>query len=327
MKLATLRNDTRDGRLVVVSRDLRTAAPAGPEIPTMRGALEHWEHAVGPLQCLYERLNNGDATDAFEFDPATAAAPLPRASQWLDGSAFLNHGQLFVTAYRLDRNTQQAGIPLMYQGASDDFLGPCDDVVVPDEGDEIDFEGEIAVVVDDVPMGCTASAALHHIKLITLVNDVSLRAHGMREMKTGFGFIQGKPSTSFAPIAATPDELGTAWRDGRVCLPLHIRWNNEVFGRPDASQMDFSFPQLIAHAARTRRLSASTIIGSGTVSNADRSVGSATISERRVIELLDHGAIRTRFMRFGDRIRIEMPDARGVSIFGAIDQRIAASVV
>lgn len=322
MKLGTLKDGTRDGRLVIVSRDLRRAAQPRCAHTTLREALEHWPEVDRALVEQYDALNAGTLDGAFDFRPELAAAPLPRANQWLDGSAFLNHSELFVTAYKLERNTQQAGIPLMYQGASDDFLGPCDDVALPDEADDIDFEAEIAVIVDDVPMATGAADALSHVKLVTILNDVSLRAHGAREMKTGFGFIQGKPSSSFAPVAVTPDELGDAWRDGRVHLPILVSWNEREFGHPSGSEMSFSFADLIAHAARTRRLSAATIIGSGTVSNADRSVGSATIAERRVIELLDRGEIRTGFMRYGDRVRIEMRDAGGDSIFGAIDQRV-----
>ena|ERR1022692_588529 len=325
MKVGSIKDGTRDGQLVVVSRDLQRAAFGASGQKTLRDALENWTEAEAPLRAQYDALNAGRAGGAFAFDPRRAAAPLPRANQWLDGSAFLNHSELFVTAYKLEKNTQQAGIPLMYQGACDDFVGPCDDVVVPDEADDIDFEGEIAVIVDDVPMGTSVRQALHHIKLVTITNDVSLRAHGVREMKTGFGFIQGKPSSSFAPVAVTPDELGGAWRDGRLHLPLRVSWNGTPFGHPSGSEMSFSFAQLIEHAARTRRLSAATIIGSGTVSNTDRSAGSATIAERRVIELLDHGAIRTGFMRFGDSVRIEMLGEAGDSIFGAIDQRVAKS--
>lgn len=322
MKLASIKNESRDGRLVVVSRDLRWAAHGHCPFSSLREVLEHWDVVQADLHAQYDALNAGALSAVFAFEPSAAAAPLPRASQWLDGSAFLHHSELFVTAYKLERNTQQAGIPLMYQGASDDFLGPCDDIMLPDEADEIDFEGEIAVMLDDVPMGVSAADALAHVKLVTIVNDVSLRAHGAREMKTGFGFIQGKPSSSFAPVAVTPDELGAAWNGGRLHLPLIVSWNNEAFGHPHGGEMNFTFAELVAHAARTRRLSAATVIGSGTVSNKDPLAGSATIAERRVIELLDQGEIRTGFMRFGDRVRMEMRDASGISIFGAIDQRI-----
>jgi fumarylacetoacetate (FAA) hydrolase len=322
VKLASIKNGTRDGRLVVVSSDLRRAAYADCECVTLREALENWHHVEVHLRRQYNVLNTSDVSEAFAFDAGSAAAPLPRANQWLDGSAFLNHSELFVTAYKLERNTQQVGIPLMYQGACDDFLGPQDDIPLPDEADDIDFEGEIAVILDDVPMGTTATSALAHVKLVTIMNDVSLRAHGAREMKTGFGFVQGKPSSSFAPIAVTPDELGPAWHDGRLHLPLLVTWNDHPFGHPHGREMSFTFADLIAHASRTRRLSAATVIGSGTVSNKDRAVGSATIAERRVIELLEHGEMRTGFMQFGDRVRIEMLDTEGRTIFGAIDQKV-----
>lgn len=321
MKLATMKDGTRDGKLIVVSRDLRYATFGRCGHASLREALENWDAAAASLAGQYEAVNAQSDASAFPFRPELAAAPLPRAPQWLDGSAFLNHSELFVTAYKLERNTQQVGIPLMYQGASDDFLGPCDDVALPDEADEIDFEGEIAVIVDEVPMGTQAASALAHVKLVTIMNDVSLRVHGAREMKTGFGFIQGKPSSSFAPVAVTPDELGDAWREGRVHLPLRVSLNGNEFGHPNGSEMSFTFADLIQHAARTRRLRAATVIGSGTVSNSDRSVGSATIAERRVIELIEHGEMRTPYMRFGDRVRIEMKDASGRSIFGAIDNR------
>jgi fumarylacetoacetate (FAA) hydrolase len=213
--------------------------------------------------------------------------------------------------------------PLMYQGGSDDFLGPRQDMPLPSEADGIDFEAEVAVAVDRVPMGTAAAAALSHVKLVMLANDASLRTHALPEKKTGFGWIHAKPATSFCPVAVTPDELGTAWKDGRVCLPIRVIWNGRSFGHPDAGAMSFGFHELIEHAAYSRNLSAGTIIGSGTVSNANyRDVGSACIAERRAIELADRGRIETEYMRFGDRVRIEMLDADGRSIFGAIDQRI-----
>ena len=253
----------------------------------------------------------------------SAPAPLPRAYQWLDASAFTSHGDLMQKAFGHEPLPDRDTVPLMYQGGSDDFLGPCDDVPLPSEEDGIDFEGEVAVVVDDVPMGTPAGRAGEHIKLLMLVNDVSLRAFAPREMKTGFGFLQAKPASSFSPVAVTPDELGDAWRDFRVHLPLHVHWNGRWFGSPNAGMMTFGFHQLIAHAARTRNLRAGTIIGSGTVSNPDyRTVGSACIAELRGIEIVDSGQPRTPYMRFGDTVRIEMRDAQGRSIFGAIDQKI-----
>ncbi|MGY2198474.1 fumarylacetoacetate hydrolase family protein [Pseudomonas gingeri] len=320
MKLATLNNGSRDGQLLVVSRDLRQAVLA-QGFGTLQQALENWAEAAPVLGRQYQALNRGEALECLAFDPRQVCAPLPRAYQWCDGSAFLNHAHLLQKAFNLPPLADER-IPLMYQGASDDFLGPCDDVPLPDMAHGIDFEGEFAVIVDEVPMGCPVDEALQHVRLIMLVNDVSLRGFLQHEVSTGFGFFQAKPSSSFSPVAVTPQELGSAWRDGRVCLPLTVTWNQKWFGQPDGAEMSFSFADLIAHAARTRRLRAGTIIGSGTVSNVDRAVGSACISERRAIEMIEQGQAQTGFMRFGERIRIEAYDRAGDSVFGAIDQRI-----
>ncbi|MBD8682514.1 fumarylacetoacetate hydrolase family protein [Pseudomonas sp. CFBP 13719] len=325
MKLATLRNACRDGQLVVVSRDLQWAALA--PIATLQLAIEDWPQTEPQLQALYGLLNAGTYADAFHFDPAQAMAPLPRAYQWCDASAFLNHATLMQKAFNLDPIDGAEQTPLMYQGAGDDFLGAQTDICLPSVSQGIDFEGEFAVLVDDVPLGCPADQALGHIKLLLQVNDVSLRALAPREMKTGFGFLQAKPSSAFAPVAVTPDELGDAWREGRMHLALNIQWNGEWFGQPHGGQMNFSFAQLIAHAAFTRRLGAGTLLGSGTVSNADRSAGSACIAERRAIEMIEHGAARTGFMQFGDRVRMEVFGADGKSLFGAIDQRVVQASV
>jgi fumarylacetoacetate (FAA) hydrolase len=321
MKLATLRSDRRDGRLVVVSRDLTRAVDAAGIASTMLEALERWSEVAPRLRELAEELEEGRAPAAFDFDPRQAAAPLPRAPQWCDGSAFLAHGELMQRAFDLPPIPDVERIPLMYQGSSDDMLGPNDDIPVLDESWGIDFEGEFGVIVDDVPMGCPASQASEHIRLLVQINDVSLRAFAPREMRTGFGFFQSKPSSSFAPIAATPDELGDAWRNTRVHLPLHVELNGQWFGEPDGGAMHFGFDELIAHAAATRRLTAGTIIGSGTVSNGGGAQGSACIAERRATELVKAGVPVTPFMRFGDRVRME---ARwnGKPMFGAIDQRI-----
>ena len=322
MKLATLKNGHRDGQLVIVSRDLQWALDAGSVVCTLQQAIEDWP-AVGPrLQALATRLNAGGAPDAFAFDPTQAMAPLPRAYQWCDGSAFLSHGALMQKAFNLEPIEGADRTPLMYQGAGDDFIGGRDDIPLPSENQGIDFEGEFVVLVGEVPMGCGAGQALQHIKLILQVNDVSLRALAPREMRSGFGFLQAKPSSSFAPLAITPDELGDAWRDGRVQLPLHVEWNGQWFGHPHGGQMNFNFGELIAHAALTRRLRAGTLIGSGTVSNAERSAGSACIAERRAIEMIEHGAAQTGFMRFGDRVRMDVLGSEGQSLFGAIDQRV-----
>ncbi|WP_447750086.1 fumarylacetoacetate hydrolase family protein [Pseudomonas nicosulfuronedens] len=322
MKLATLDDGSRDGRLLVVSRDLTRALDASGIAATLQAALDNWALVEADLQRLYRLLNAREVAGAFDLDLAQLAAPLPRAWQWLDGSCFLSHGELMQKAFNLEPIAGVESTPLIYQGAGDDFLGPRADIPLPSEAHGIDFEGEFAVLLDEVPMGCPAERALEHVRLVLQLNDVSLRALAPREMKTGFGFLQAKPASSFAPVAVTPDELGDAWRDGRVHLPLKVEWNGEWFGHPHGGAMHFGFHELIAHAALTRRLSAGTLIGSGTVSNADRSVGSACIAERRAIETIAHGAPRTSFMRFGDRVRMEARDGAGEVLFGAIDQRV-----
>ena len=323
MKLATLRDQSPDGHLLVVSSDLRRAVSAARISPNLLAALESWESTAPALAALSAELARGGVPGEIALDEAKLASPLPRTWQWLDGSAFPSHGELMQRALGqaiVDENRTQ---PLMYQGGSDDFLGPRQNMPVPSEADGIDFEAEVAVVVDRVPMGTHPVDALEHVKLVMLANDASLRAHALAEKKTGFGWIHAKPATSFSPAAVTPDELGVAWQDGRVCLPIRVSWNGREFGRPDAAAMGFGFHELIAHAAYSRNLSAGTIIGSGTVSNANyRVVGSGCIAERRAIELADRGRIETEYMRFGDRVRIEMLDAEGRSVFGAIDQKI-----
>jgi fumarylacetoacetate (FAA) hydrolase len=323
MKLATVRDGARDGQLVVVSADLRRAVRATGIAPNLLAALESWDRSAPRLASLAAALESGGVEDEFDLAAADLAPPLPRTWQWLDGSAFLSHGELMQRVFKHAYLEDTPARPLMYQGGSDDFVGPRDDMPLPAEADGIDFEAEIAVVVDRVPMGTPAADALRHVKLVMLANDASLRSFAVSEMKTGFGWIHAKPATSFSPVAVTPDELGPAWRDGRVRLPLRVAWNGREFGRPDAGAMGFGFHELIAHAAYSRNLSAGTIIGSGTVSNENyRSVGSACIAERRAIEIEDLGHAVTEYMRFGDRVRIEMLDAAGGSIFGAIDQRV-----
>jgi naringenin degradation protein FdeI len=323
VKVATLKDGTREGRLVVVSRDLARAADAQDIAPTLLAAIEAWGTVEPALRGRAEQLESG-ALEGEPFDPSAAHAPLPRAPQWIDGSVFANHGRLMANALHPDRENSYQEYPLVYQGASDDFIGPCDDVVVAEESEGIDFEGEVAVIVDEVPMRTRAADADARIKLLLLCNDVSLRSYVARELSTGFGFFNAKPSSAFSPVAVTPDELGDAWKDGRFELPLLVHWNDELFGRPNAREMTFTFHQLIEHVTRSRRLSAGTIIGSGTVSNEDRAAGSACIAERRAIELIDKGAPETSFMRFGDRVRMEMLDVNGASVFGAIDQRIVS---
>lgn len=326
MKLATLKDGTRDGKLLVVSRDLTRAVIAISAAPTLQQALETWSASEPKLQGLYADLNASRAAGSFALEPSQLSSPLARSWQWLDASAFHSHGDLLEKVFKLDPPADKRTIPLMYQGAGDDFLGPADDVPLPSEQDGMDFEGEIGVILDRVPMGTRADQATAHIKLLVLINDWSLRVLAGRDVKTGFGFLQSKPSTSFGPVAVTPDELGAAWRDGRVQLPIHVYWNGEEFGQPHCGQMGFSFEQLVAHAARSRNLSAGTVIGSGTISNNEyREVGSACIAERRGIELSDQGKPQTDYMKYGDRVRIEVLDEAGLSVFGAIDQRVVAA--
>ncbi|MBA1289667.1 fumarylacetoacetate hydrolase family protein [Pseudomonas japonica] len=321
MKLATLKDGSRDGRLVVVSRNLSRAVLANGIAGTLQAAIEDWARCEPLLQQVYDSLNAGLAPHAFAFEPREVMAPLPRAYQWADASAFLNHGSLMERAYKLDIK-KDAGVPIIYQGAGDDFLGACDDYPVPGEDHQIDFEGEVAVVLDDVPMGIEPHAAAGHIKLLMLLNDVSLRAHLFKEVSIGFGPLRAKPSTVFAPVAVTPDELGDAWADGRVKLPLQAQCNGERFGEPNGEEMDFSFPELVMHLARTRNLRAGTVLGSGTFSNRDYPrTGSACLAERRAVEVLEHGEAKTPFLRFGDRLRFEIVGLDGQSVFGAIDHR------
>jgi fumarylacetoacetate (FAA) hydrolase len=326
MRFATLKDGSLDGRLIVVSRDLTRAVAVPAIAPNLLTALQRWDAVNAPLQAVYDALNAGTAPDAFAFDPTACAAPLPRSPQWLDGSAFLNHGHLMEQAFNSPPIPLFDTVPVMYQGASDDFLGPHDDVPLPTEADGIDFEGEFGVVCGAVPMAPSPDDALACVRLLVQINDWSLRALGPHEMKTGFGFLQAKPSTAFAPVAVTPDELGAAWHGGRVQLNLAVQWNSERFGEPNGREMNFHFGQLIAHAARTRRLSAGCIIGSGTVSNVARSAGSACIAERRVIEKIDQGEIRTGFMKFGDRVRMQAQfDDGSAGPFGVIEQRVVAA--
>ncbi|GAC1036982.1 fumarylacetoacetate hydrolase family protein [Pseudomonas oryzihabitans] len=325
MKFASLKDGSRDGRLLVVSRDLRRAVIAPASMPRLQTVLEDWEACAPQLEVLYAELNAGRVAEAFAFDPQAVMAPLPRAYQWADASAFLSHGNLMERAYDLNIK-KDAGVPIIYQGSGDDFYGPCDDYPVPGEDQHIDFEGEVAVVLDDVPLGVQPAAAAGHIRLLMLLNDVSLRAHLFKEISIGFGPLRAKPSTVFAPVAITPDELGDAWRDGRVQLPLHVELNGERFGEPHGGEMDFSFPELVMHLARTRRLRAGTVLGSGTFSNRDyRRTGSACLAEQRAIEKLEQGESRTPFLSFGDRLRFEIIGLDGQSLFGAIDHQFVAA--
>ena len=332
MKLATLKNSTRDGRLVVVSRDLTRCSEVGHIARTMQDALDDWAHVAPRLERVAEGLETG-SQPTVRFHEHDAASPLPRAYQWADGSAYVNHVELVRKARNAEMPESFWTDPLMYQGGSDSFLGPRDPIFAADEAWGIDMEGEIAVIVDDVPMGAGVEEARAAIKLIMLVNDVSLRGLIPAELAKGFGFFQSKPASAFSPVAVTPDELGEAWKDGKLHLPLLVSLNGKPFGKADAGvDMTFDFGQLVAHAAKTRPLVAGSIIGSGTVSNkldggpgkpvSEGGAGYSCIAEIRTIETIKSGAPKTPFMKFGDIVRIEMKDKAGHSIFGAIEQTV-----
>ena len=320
MKFATIDNGARDGRLVVVSRDLTLAVePKGAA--TLQAALDNWDALKPELETLYADLNSGSAMGAVAFDPAKALAPLPRAYQWLDGSSYLKHGLLLDKAFNIPPIPQSDVIPIMYQGGSDAFLPPISDAPFADEANGIDFEAELALILSDVPLGATADQVGDTVRLVVLINDWSLRNLQKFEMMRGFGPIHAKPATAFAPVAVTPDELGDAWRDERVHLPVLVSYNGEPFGHPNAGAMDYRYSQLIAHAAKTRELRAGCIIGFGTVSEGDpERVGSACLMERRGFEIIQHGAPQTEFMKFGDKVRIEVLGLDGKTVFGAIEQ-------
>ena len=326
MKLASYKDGSRDGQLVVVSRDLATAHYATGIATRLQQVLDDWNFLSPQLEDLATTLNHGRARHAFPFDPRQCMAPLPRAYQWLDGSAYLNHVELVRKARGAELPDSLRTDPLMYQGGSDDFLGPCDDIVVASEKMGIDFEAEVAVVTSDVPMGSTPEQALDGIRLLMLANDVSLRHLIPAELAKGFGFLQGKPSTAFSPVAVTPDEVGAAWQGGRLHLPLQSTWNGKRVGLCDAGpEMSFHFGQLIAHACKTRRMRAGSIVGSGTVSNQDAKRGYSCIAEKRALEMIATGGEpSTDFMKYGDTIRIEMKGTDGHSVFGAIDQAVVA---
>jgi fumarylacetoacetate (FAA) hydrolase len=332
MKLATYQDGSRDGQLVVVSRDLSLAHYATGIAQHLQQVLDDWGFLAPQLQDLSDALNQGKARHAFPFDSKRCMAPLPRAYQWADGSAYLNHVELLRQARGAELPASHAREPLMYQGGSDDLLGPCDDVVCVSEDLGIDFEAELAVITGDVPMGATPEQALDGIRLLMLANDVSLRQLAPDELAKGFGFVQSKPATAFSPVAVTPDELGEAWQEGRVHLTLQSAWNGRTVGLCDAGEdMHFHFGQLIAHLCRTRRVRAGSIVGSGTVSNRATVVngkpewpkGYSCIAEKRAIETLQDGQPATGYMKFGDTIRIEMKGRDGQSVFGAIEQKIA----
>jgi fumarylacetoacetate (FAA) hydrolase len=332
MKLATYKDGSRDGQLVVVSRDLASAHYATGIAGKLQQALDDWGYISPQLQDLSEALNQGKARHAFPFEPQRCMAPLPRAYQWADGSAYINHVELVRAARKAEVPETFYTDPLMYQGGSDDFLGPCDDVLVPQEAFGIDFEAEVAVVTGDVPMGTSPEQALEGIRLLMLANDVSLRNLIPAELAKGFGFFQSKPATAFSPVAVTPDEVGDAWQGGRLHLTLQSTWNGRKVGMCEAGpEMTFHFGQLIAHICKTRNVRAGSIVGSGTVSNKgveqngrmEWPKGYSCIAEKRAIETIQDGKPSTEFMKFGDTIRIEVKGKDGQSIFGAIDQKIA----
>ncbi|MCS6127471.1 fumarylacetoacetate hydrolase family protein [Shewanella baltica] len=323
MKLASYNNGRRDGQLMLVSRDL-TKTVAVPAIAhTMQQLLDGWDLLKPQLQELYDALNEGMLDNAQAFDEAKCLSPLPRAYQWADGSAYVNHVELVRKARGAEMPETFWTDPLFYQGGSDSFIAPKADIPLASEDWGIDFESEIAVITDDVPMGVSSDNAAKHIKLLMLVNDVSLRNLIPGELAKGFGFFQSKPSSSFSPVAVTPDELGARWEDSKVHLPLITHLNGELFGRPNAGvDMTFNFSQLVSHVAKTRPLGAGAIIGSGTISNYDRSAGSSCLAEKRMLEVIAEGKATTPFMRFGDTVRIEMLDDKDVTIFGSIDQKV-----
>lgn len=325
MKLATYQDGSRDGQLVVVSRDLSTAHFAHGIAHRLQQVLDDWNFLSPALEDLYATLNDGKARHAFAFEARQCMAPLPRAHQWADGSAYLNHVELVRRARGAQVPATFYEDPLMYQGGSDDFLGPTEPARFASTSWGIDFESEVAVITGDVPMGATAAQALEGVRLLMLANDWSLRELIPAELAKGFGFVQSKPATAFSPVAVTPDELSTAWRDGRVHLPLESVWNGQRVGLCDAGpEMTFHFGQLIAHLCKTRQVRAGSIVGSGTVSNQDWSRGFSCIAEKRAIETIETGKPQTAYMQFGDTIRIEMKTPEGLSVFGAIEQTVTA---
>jgi fumarylacetoacetate (FAA) hydrolase len=329
MKLGSLKPSTTkqnrvnlDGEPVLVSRDNSKAYPISQIVPSVREAIDQWPTVKPQLEKLYQELNAGKLTGTIAVDETQFHSPLPRAFQWADGSAFIQHVKLVRKARNAPLPPDLLTTPLMYQGGSDSFLAPRDDVPLVDFSHGMDFEGEVAVVTDYVPMGASPEEALKHIVLVMIVNDVSLRGLIPEELARGFGFLQSKPSSAFAPFAVTPDELGEAWKEGRLHLPLLSEYNGQWFGDPDAGQMHFHFGQLISHLAKTRDLGHGSIIGSGTVSNEDVKRGSSCLAEKRMLEQINDGKITTPFMKNGDTIKIEMKDKKGQNIFGTIFQKI-----
>lgn len=322
MKLGTLRDGSRDGKLVVVRRDNAVYAPADGIAPNLQAALDGWDDVAPRLEALAADLEAG-RVDGLPVEPDRFHAPLPRAYEWVDGSAFLNHVILVRKARGAEPPPTLREDPLVYQGGSGHFLGPTEDIPLADPEWGLDFESEVAVILGDTPQGTTAADAHRYVRLLVLVNDVTLRNLIPAELAKGFGFFQSKPATAFGPFAITPDELGDAWRDGRVHLPLRTIYNGRLVGDPDAGpEMHFSFFDLIEHICKTRSFTAGTILGSGTVSNEDRARGISCLAERRMIEIIETGAPQTPFMRPGDTVEIEMLDGRGRSLFGRISQKV-----
>ncbi len=325
MKLATLKNlNQKDGTLIVVSADNRLAVSAQGVVSSLREAIENWGQFRPTLESLYQKLNSSPPSDAFPVQFKTLTAPLPRTWAWIDGSAYIQHIKLVRKARGASLPETLETIPLVYQGGSDTFLGPLESIPQEDISHGTDFEAELGVIVNEVPMGVTADQALNHIILFVLINDVSLRGLIPEELKRGFGFFQSKPSSSLSPFTVTVDELGEYWRGGRVHLPLEVDYNGQSFGRACAGEMHFHFGELIAHCARTRKLSAGTLIGSGTVSNVDTANGCSCIAEKRMLEKINTGSIQTSFMKAGDRVQIQMLKPDGHNIFGSICQHVVS---
>ena len=323
MKLATLKQGGRDGTLIVVSRDLKKAVKATGIAASLQAALDDWDRTAPRLNTLYEELDAGNAEDIFELDLASLAAPLPRCYQFLDGSAYLPHVERVRKARGAEVPKSFETDPLMYQAVSDGFMGPLDDIAMASTEWGIDFESEIGVITNDVPMGASPEECAGHIQLITILNDVSLRNLIPGELAKGFGFLQSKPRSSLAPVVVTPDELGDAWQDEKLHLPLVTHYNGELFGEPEAGEdMQFSFAELLAHAAKSRPLAAGTLLGSGTIANQDTARGASCLAEKRMLEIIANGKPETPFMQFGDVVRIEMRSRDGESIFGAIEQKV-----
>jgi fumarylacetoacetate (FAA) hydrolase len=322
MKLATIQANNRDGVLAVVNRNLSKARLVPKIALTMQSALDNWQEVEPQLEEAYHQINEDDS-ECFAFDPKRLCAPLPRAYQWLDGSAYLSHVERVRKARGADMPDDFYDEPLMYQGASDNMLAPYDPIAAASQDWGIDFEAEVGVITDDVEYGASLKDAASHIKLLVLINDISLRNLIPAELAKGFGFLQGKPASAFSPVAVTPDELGSAWADNKLQGALTVTWNGQLFGNANAGDdMQFNFARLIHHAAKSRKLSAGTIIGSGTVSNYDSTKGYSCIVEKRVVEIIETGTARTDFLKYGDKIRIEMLDSQGQTIFGAIEQEV-----